>query len=80
MIDMLLNQYYWMRDNSQELFVSLMIVLIGLQGLARLTPTKKDDGVLEKVVAWVNKLMAWLKIPNVKREDGKLIAGVHEEK
>jgi len=79
-MDTLLNQYYWMRDNYVELFTSLAILLIALQGIVRLTPTKSDDAFLERVSKYLNMVMVWLKIPNVKREDGKLIAGVHEEK
>lgn len=79
-MDSLLNQYYWMRDNYVELFTSLAILMIALQGFVRLTPTKSDDAFLERVSKYLNMVMVWLKIPNVKREDGKLIAGVHEEK
>lgn len=79
-MDSLLNQYYWMRDNYVELFTSLAILMIALQGFVRLTLTKSDDAFLERVSKYLNMVMVWLKIPNVKREDGKLIAGVHEEK
>jgi hypothetical protein len=79
-MDSLLNQYYWMRDNYVELLTSLAILMISLQGIVRLTPTKKDDGAVEKIGEYLTALMKFLKIPNVKREDGKLIAGVHEEK
>lgn len=81
MIDGILNQYYWMRDNYIELLTSLMILLIALQGFVRLTPTKTDDAFLERVSGYLDKLMKLLRIPNVKREDGSIMpAGVHEEK
>lgn len=79
-MDQMLNHYYWMRDNYQELLISLSIILIGLQAIVRLTPTKKDDGALERVAKVLNSAMAMLKVPNVKREDGKLVAGKHDDK
>lgn len=81
MMDAILNQYYWMRDNYVELFTSLAILLIALQGFVRLTPTKSDDAFLERVSKYLDMAMKFLKIPNVKREDGSIMpAGVHEEK
>lgn len=81
MMDTILNQYYWMRDNYAELLTSLMILMIGLQGIVRLTPTKKDDGAVERLGGYLTKLMELLKVPNVKREEGSIKpAGVHEKK
>lgn len=80
-MDEILNQYYWMRDNYAELLTSLAIILVGLQALVRLTPTKKDDGAVERLGGYLSKVMGWLKVPNVKREEGKILpAGTHEEK
>lgn len=81
MMDTVLNQYYWMRDNYVELLTSLMILLIALQGFVRLTPTKSDDAFLERMSGYLNLVFKWLKIPNVKREDGSIMpAGAHPEK
>lgn len=80
MLDSILNQYYWVRDNYVDLLTSLAILMIALEGFVRLTPTKKDDGAVERMGHYLRKLMGLLKVPNVKREDGKLLAGTHEEK
>lgn len=80
-MDTLLNQYYWMRDNYMELLTSLAILLIALQGFVRLTPTKSDDAFMERVSKYLDMVLKFAKIPNVKREAGSIMpAGVHEEK
>ena len=79
-MDTLLNQYYWMRDNYVELLTSTMIIVIALQSLVKLTPTKSDDSFLDRVNSYLEWGMKFLKIPNVKREDGSLMpAGKHED-
>ncbi len=62
-----------------ELFIALSILLLGLEALARLTPTLSDDSALERIGKILKKIMDFLKIPNVKREDGKIITGLHKK-
>lgn len=71
-MDQVLNFLYWLKDNYAELLSSLAVVLLGLEMLVRLTPTKKDDGALERVGSKLHKLMDILHVPNVKLDSGKV--------
>lgn len=66
--------------NYQGILISLSIMIMGLEGIVRLTPTKKDDSALERAGKLIKWLMDLLKVPNVKREDGKIVSGVHNKK
>ena len=72
--------FAWSAANYVGVLVNLALLIAALEGLARLTPTKKDDSALERAGNLLRKLMDILKIPNVKREDGKLMAGNHEKR
>ena len=47
------------------------MVIVGLISVAevvvRLTPTKKDDGAVERIGYIVRKIMDFLKLPNLKK-------------
>jgi len=72
-MDALMNYLYWMKDNYAELLSSLAVLVMGLEMLVRLTPTKKDDGFMKRVSDKLAWLMGILKVPNVKAADGKLL-------
>lgn len=84
-MEQVMNFLYWLKDNYIELLSSLGIIMVGLQMLVRLTPTKKDDGALERVGAKLNWLMDLLKVPNVKASEQKILGvlpkpdGTHKE-
>jgi len=83
MSENLLNYFYWIKDNYVELIVSLSLLIPALQAIARFTPTKTDDGFLEKIGEKLTALMDMLRIPNVKRNPGSIMpSGLHnaEEK
>ncbi len=67
MPDWILHTYYFLLENYVEMFVSLLGLIVGLEGIARFTPTKKDDAILERIGGWIRKGMDWLKIPNIKK-------------
>lgn len=77
-MDTLREIWSWTMANYQGILISLATILVGLEGIVRLTPTKKDDTALERAGKIIHWLMDFLKVPNVKREDGKIVAGVHE--
>lgn len=79
-MDLLKEIWAWSAANYSGILVSLSILIMGLEGIVRLTPTKKDDSALERIGKAVHWLMDLLKIPNVKREDGKIVAGTHEKR
>lgn len=55
-----------------EHYVELFGILLGLVAVAeivvRLTPTKKDDGAVERLGQVLRKIQDILKIPNVKKK------------
>ena len=55
------------KNHLGEILQGLLYLVIGLELFARLTPTKKDDGFLERVGALIRKLLDILHIPNIKR-------------
>ena len=72
-MEQVLNYLYWMKDNYAELLSSLAAILLGLEMLVRLTPTKKDDGAIERVGHKLRWIMNLLKVPNVKAADSKIL-------
>lgn len=58
------------------------IILAAAEFIVRLTPTKSDDGFVQRIANGYNKIFELLKVPNIRREDGKLIvpSGVHPPK
>ena len=66
----------WTLANYEGIFVSLTLIIAGLEVGARITPTKKDDSALERIGGLLRKAMDFLKIPNVKIEDKRV--GKHE--
>lgn len=77
-MEQVMNFLYWVKDNYVELLSSLGIILLGLEMLVRLTPTKKDDGAVERVGKKLRSLMDLLKVPNVKLDEGKV--STHESR
>lgn len=77
-MDLVKEIFAWMSANYVGILVSISIIIPGLQGLVRLTPTKKDDSALARLDKGLNWLMDMLKIPNVKRE-GLKISGTHKK-
>lgn len=57
----------WLVESKEELALAVMTLLTFLEVVVRLTPTKKDDGAMERVGKVVRKVFDFLKIPNVKK-------------
>lgn len=77
-MDIIKEVFAWLMANYEGVFV----ILAGIVGLAeaivRITPTKKDDGAVQRLGNGLKIVMDFLKIPNMKRADGKL--GIHKKK
>lgn len=58
----------WLKDNGMELVAALMAALTLAEVVVRLTPTKKDDGVVERIGAGLRKALDVLGIPNRRKE------------
>lgn len=61
--------FKWVSTNYQEILISLASLVAFLEVVVRLTPTKKDDGAVERIGSVVKKLMDFFKVPNVKKND-----------
>lgn len=72
-MEQVMNFLYWLKDNYVELLSSLGVIMVGLQMLVRLTPTKKDDGAMERVGSKLNWLLDLLKVPNLKASEEKIM-------
>ena len=58
----------WLIENYVQLF-GILIGAIGLaEAITRITPTKKDDGFVERVGSFIRKIMDALRIPNKKKK------------
>jgi hypothetical protein len=58
----------WIMENYQELG-ALLLALVGVaEVVVRLTPTKKDDGAMERIGHVIRKAMDLMKVPNVRKK------------
>jgi hypothetical protein len=56
-------------ENKENLAEAVLALIAFLTVVARLTPTKSDEGILAKIDHWVNKIFDLLKLPNNKKKD-----------
>lgn len=62
----------WFLQANWETLIALILGLVSVAELAvRLTPTKTDDGAVERVGKRIRQLLDVLKVPSVKKEDPK---------
>lgn len=54
-------------NNYMEVFAILGMLVAAAEAIVRLTPTKKDDGAVERVGNILRRVMDFLKIPNIKK-------------
>jgi len=62
------NLLAWTMNNYMEVFAILGMLVAAAEAIVRLTPTKKDDGAVERVGNILRRIMDFLKIPkNIKK-------------
>lgn len=54
----------WVMENYVEMLIALGSLTAALEIIVRLTPTKTDDGFLQRFGGMLKQLMDALKIPN----------------
>jgi len=59
--------FKWVTANYQDVLLAVASVVAAAEVVVRITPTKKDDGAVERVGSFVRKVMDFLKVPNVKK-------------
>jgi hypothetical protein len=53
---------------NADLIVALVLAILSVMELAvRLTPTKADDGAVERIGKIIRKALDFLKVPNIKK-------------
>ncbi len=74
--------YVYLSNNWYGILMAGSMLLATAEFIVRLTPTKKDDGFVQRIANVYNKIFEFFKIPNVKKKDGSLIipSGLHEPK
>ena len=58
----------WLLANYVELLLTISAVVGAAEAVVRLTPTKADDGAVERIGKVVRQILDFLKIPNVKKK------------
>jgi len=68
--------------NWYGILIAGSAIITAAEFVVRLTPTKKDDGFVQRIANLYGKIFDFLKVPNVKKQDGSYIipAGVHAPK
>jgi len=62
-----MNVLIWIKDNYVIILEAAMALVVAAEVITRLTPTKKDDGFVERIGGIIRKTMDLLKIPNIKK-------------
>ena len=72
----------YMSANWYGILMAGSVVLAAAEFIVRLTPTKNDDTAVQRIANVYNKLFEFLRVPNIKRQDGKIIIpeGMHPPK
>ena len=62
----------FLKDNYQLILQVLGAIVVVAELVVRMTPTEKDDSAVERIGGILRKIMDFLKVPNVKKNDLKL--------
>lgn len=68
-MEFLLNVFNFFRENAELLGASALAIVGAAELVVRLTPTKKDDGFVERVGHYVRIALDFLKVPNLRKEE-----------
>lgn len=61
----MLQDMWWFLEGNWDTLIELILAVILVAEIAvRLTPTKTDDGAVERVGSWIKKILNMVKIPN----------------
>jgi len=53
--------------NGGNISLALLSIVAAAEAVVRLTPTKKDDGAVQRLGGWIKKTLDFLKLPNSKK-------------
>jgi hypothetical protein len=57
----------WLLSNKENMALALLSLVSLAEIVVRITPTKSDDGAVQRVGALIKKALDLLKLPNVKK-------------
>ncbi len=55
-------------ENRGEVAQGLLALLAVAEIVVRLTPTKKDDGAVERLGSWIRRTLGWMRVPNARKQ------------
>lgn len=89
-MEQVMGLYLWLQLNGATIVAVVLGMISVAEGIVRLTPTKTDDGAVERVGKFIRNLFDILKVPNraagggqfedVKVHDAKKETGSDEKK
>jgi len=81
-MQVILEFWAYMSANWYGILIAGGAILTAAELVVRLTPTANDDAFVQRIANVYNKLFELLKVPNIKREEGKIIipAGQHPDR
>ena len=57
----------FLMENFGKISATLLAALGLAEAITRFTPTEKDDGAVERIGAFIRKVLDFFKMPNVKK-------------
>jgi len=70
----------WARDNFLNVVQIVTLLVVAAELITRLTPTKTDDGAVKRIGIQLDKLLTFLKVPNLRRQikEGSDLHGIDD--
>jgi len=59
----------WAKDNYVNILMLLSALVAVGEIIVRFTPTQSDDGFVHRIGAYVDKLLNFAKVPNIRKKD-----------
>ena len=70
----------WVRENFLNVVQIVTLLVVAAELITRLTPTKSDDGAVKRLGTQLDKLLTFLKVPNLRRQikEGSDLHGIDD--
>jgi hypothetical protein len=76
----MIEKIQWAKDNFLNIIQIVTLVVVAAELITRLTPTKTDDGAVKRLGEQLDKLLTFLKVPNLRRQikEGSDLNGIDD--
>lgn len=64
----MIEKIQWAKDNFLNIVQIVTLLVVAAELITRLTPTKSDDGAVKRLGEQLDKLLTFLKVPNLRRQ------------